>query len=418
MARRSLTSARPPRPEVLAFLREIKDNPDDNTPRLVLADWLEEHDDPRGELIRLQCRRARPGPELALLERHRDEWLGVLAEKGIICEFRRGLVKVTGGARKLLSKRMAALPPAEALAWVDHLYLYDMNAEAVTKLAQSPHWTCLTSLDLSGTVYYADHLVRDHYTVGIGREGAIGLTSVPALSHLSELRLWGNDIGAEGIAVLAASPNLSRLRSLDLSSNNLRDDGASALASSRSLTSLVELCLNQNRIGAGGFAALARWPGLSRLKTLWVSGNYPGPEGAAALAASPHLGRLTELHMRAEALGSLAGLEPYQIGPEGAVALSHSSTLKRLAILQLSGNGVGDEGAIALASSPTLSRLARLDLCCNEIGDRGALALASSPFLARLKYLNFRANRGAGPAALTALRDRFGDGLDTEQLIP
>src|SRR3954453_22531856 len=106
MSRRSSPSAKPPRHAVLAFLREIKENPEDDTPRLVLADWLEEHDDPRGKFTRLQCRRARLGqaeaqaqpsePEKALLEKHGKEWLGVLAEKGIMTEFRRGLVKAAG----------------------------------------------------------------------------------------------------------------------------------------------------------------------------------------------------------------------------------------------------------------------------------------------------------------------------------
>ncbi len=40
-----------------AFLRAINDGPDDDTPRLVYADWLDEHGDPqRAELIRVQCR--------------------------------------------------------------------------------------------------------------------------------------------------------------------------------------------------------------------------------------------------------------------------------------------------------------------------------------------------------------------------
>ena len=44
-----------PRPEVLAFLQDIKQNPDDNTPRLIFADWLEENGDPRREFVRVQC---------------------------------------------------------------------------------------------------------------------------------------------------------------------------------------------------------------------------------------------------------------------------------------------------------------------------------------------------------------------------
>jgi uncharacterized protein (TIGR02996 family) len=38
-----------------AFFQAILDSPDDDTPRLVYADWLEEQGDPRGEFIRLQC---------------------------------------------------------------------------------------------------------------------------------------------------------------------------------------------------------------------------------------------------------------------------------------------------------------------------------------------------------------------------
>jgi uncharacterized protein (TIGR02996 family) len=37
-----------------AFLREIRDRPNDPTPRLVYADWLEERGDPRAEYLRLE----------------------------------------------------------------------------------------------------------------------------------------------------------------------------------------------------------------------------------------------------------------------------------------------------------------------------------------------------------------------------
>jgi uncharacterized protein (TIGR02996 family) len=71
-----------------AFLRAILDDPDDDAPRLVYADWLDEHGDPaRAEFIRTQCLLARMGEddpgrpfrvtrERALLDGHLDEWLG------------------------------------------------------------------------------------------------------------------------------------------------------------------------------------------------------------------------------------------------------------------------------------------------------------------------------------------------------
>lgn len=33
------------RPEVLAFLQDIKEHPEDDTPRLILADWLQDYGD-------------------------------------------------------------------------------------------------------------------------------------------------------------------------------------------------------------------------------------------------------------------------------------------------------------------------------------------------------------------------------------
>jgi uncharacterized protein (TIGR02996 family) len=42
-----------------AFIRAILSDPSDDTARLVYADWLDEHEDPRGEFLRLEVREAR-----------------------------------------------------------------------------------------------------------------------------------------------------------------------------------------------------------------------------------------------------------------------------------------------------------------------------------------------------------------------
>jgi uncharacterized protein (TIGR02996 family) len=39
-----------------AFLQALIESPDDDTPRLIFADWLEERGDSRGEFLRLECR--------------------------------------------------------------------------------------------------------------------------------------------------------------------------------------------------------------------------------------------------------------------------------------------------------------------------------------------------------------------------
>lgn len=54
-------------------------HPDDDGPRLALADALLEIGDPRGELITMQCLHPDPQRERALLDAHWDAWLGPLA---------------------------------------------------------------------------------------------------------------------------------------------------------------------------------------------------------------------------------------------------------------------------------------------------------------------------------------------------
>jgi uncharacterized protein (TIGR02996 family) len=52
-----------------ALLRAICDNPDEDTPRLVFADWLQENgDEERAEFIRLQCEAARLAADDGRLE--------------------------------------------------------------------------------------------------------------------------------------------------------------------------------------------------------------------------------------------------------------------------------------------------------------------------------------------------------------
>ena len=91
-----------------AFLDGIIADSDDLAPRLIFADWLEEHDvgengyADRAEFIRAQCRLAEAAPddpyridwtikEQALLDRHRTEWERPLAQLGVrSVEFREG----------------------------------------------------------------------------------------------------------------------------------------------------------------------------------------------------------------------------------------------------------------------------------------------------------------------------------------
>jgi uncharacterized protein (TIGR02996 family) len=104
-------------PQVQALLQAAKEAPEADTPRLVLADWLEDHGDPdRAEFIRLQLRHASQDATKHLLDRHGGAWLGPLWH---LClsplAWNRGLLSVG------LSRRIAPDSILDALPWIDTL---------------------------------------------------------------------------------------------------------------------------------------------------------------------------------------------------------------------------------------------------------------------------------------------------------
>src|SRR5262245_15431683 len=85
-----------------AFLAAIQEAPDDDAPRLVYADWLEEQGDAdRAEFVRLQCALARldeddegrpalEARERALWKKHGKDWRRPLAPFSRKFAFKRG----------------------------------------------------------------------------------------------------------------------------------------------------------------------------------------------------------------------------------------------------------------------------------------------------------------------------------------
>jgi len=350
-----------------AFVTAIIENVEDDTPRLVYADWLEENGDPdRAEFIRLQIELAgledqdrpigtgkKPGStprerllqkrEGELLDLHRREWKSVLpkrAQEELLCEFRRGFVArmsvsaarfLRGGAAlcratpleelQLTNHQGRTEPLADfpALARVRKLTLHDglVFDEGAKLLLESPRLRNLTALDLD-------------YRGMIGLPGAQALANSPALARLAVLKLSSNELGSAGARILVESPTLQGLtflglsanaideagamalaakaseclRTLELSSNPLGDAGVAALAGSARLANLSNLCLGRTGVGSDGVRALSRSPHLTGLTFLNLSGNRIGPEGADLLAGSPTLGRLSTLQLMHCELGS------------------------------------------------------------------------------------------------------------------
>jgi uncharacterized protein (TIGR02996 family) len=259
-----------------AFLLAIIEDPDDDAPRLVYADWLEEHGQPeRAAFIRVQCELAHlpegdpRRPELVsrewrLLEGHGQEWAWPLREAVSSWEYRRGFIEAVtvrgdAGAARFISQA----PALFRLAPIRHLsFRYEAQHRSVP--------AGLTTIT-----------VAEVYSVGPAR--LFALTRLPEMLHVRTLDLADNELDYRAALVLAAAPNLAGLKSLDLSTNCVGDEGARQIANSPHLKGLEELNLS------GGEDRQADWSAIGSTRP-----NI-GDEGALALANSPHLGGLKSL---------------------------------------------------------------------------------------------------------------------------
>ncbi len=274
-----------------AFLRAILDAPDDDAPRLVYADWLDDHGGgERAELIRAQVERLRLPPgdgredelrrrEGRLLFKQLQEWRARLGSGKADLVLRRGFVEgmaLAATSWQRLARKVTAATPLRRLR------LYDAGPR-LAALCRSPHLAGLTHLDLGGD--------------GVDDEGARLLAACPHLAGLTHLLLPRNGLTASGAQALALSPHLANLAVLDLSANTVGDEGARVLAQSPHLRNLKELFLGSNDVHDEGAQALAASPNLAGLRELMLVVNQVGDRGARALTGSKHLARLEKLYL-------------------------------------------------------------------------------------------------------------------------
>jgi uncharacterized protein (TIGR02996 family) len=322
----------PPRPEVLAFLADIKNHPQEDGLRLIFADWLEENGDPldqaRAELIRSQIEFSRLPPDApgrpehgrrqrALQTKYTNAWLGPLTAWGSWLH-QRGLLSGSLMVTHLRSQALTALAGTETWAWVEELYLAAGQDSDVSRLKHNPLLAELTSLG---------------FHRGLGPAGVQALAALPLLARLDKLILNENDVGDQGLRALSASPHLERLRTLELSRTSLAGEGVIHLASAAGLPRLERLNLAGNRLGDDGVAILASTQQLLGLQMLDLRSNLIGDAGATALSQSPALASLRELN-----------LADNQLGPVAAHALAGSPHLEGIVALVLWGNPIGPKG--------------------------------------------------------------------------
>jgi len=406
--------------QINLFFNAIRENPDDDIPRMALAKHLEERGDLRGELIRVQrilLRMAADDSERPVLERSVREllrrgevtWLAELPapERRSFgfpswrWEMRDGRLAVTMSADLFLDKDVQALAGSESWDWVESLELREVTPEQMEKIASSPLLAGVLSLTIGAVV--ANH-------TPVGDAVALAIAQSPAVANLRELALPHNNISPKGAQALADSRYLLQLCSLDLSLNGLGTRGTKALAQSSALPKLARLELAANAVGLEAVQALTRSPAMAGLTYLGLYRNEIDDRSVFLLADSPSITSLTDLNLRANRVlqkGCCALAESpnfsnlrrlnlgeckNHVGTRGARALARSRYITHLQMLEIGENGIGNQGVAALASSANFADLRELYLWESNIGDHGVAALTTSPHLTRLMLVDLRGN--------------------------
>ena len=194
-----------------SFLTAILAAPDDDTPRLVLADWLDERgtadDKDRAALIRAQCQAEylpEGGKERLRLEReakaivkaNEKTWLKDIRAKklGSDFRFRRGFLDSLSMSPTKFVRRGDEL---FAVAPTIRTVKFPNAANEVTELAASPYLAQLVSVDLT-------QMCTCGYC-GIGEELRDLFKSKHA-KNLRHLNVSSDRIDVDGIAALPAPP--------------------------------------------------------------------------------------------------------------------------------------------------------------------------------------------------------------------
>ena len=231
-----------------ALLNAVAAAPADDLPRLVYADWLDEHGRPeRAEFIRLQVANEHPmaGWERVrtearikeLTEAHRAAWLGELPRWVRLWydrhrrerpDFRRGFVtdlSVYASPFFRFGDRLLDRTPVTRLD-VYHLRALRGELAGCRWLGRVP------TLNLG----YED----------LGAEGAAALARNRHLGGVRELKLCGCGLGDAGVRALAEATSLTGLKVLDLRSNQLTLAAAKALRGAAFARGVGELDLSDN----------------------------------------------------------------------------------------------------------------------------------------------------------------------------
>lgn len=353
-------------------------SPDDDTPRLVFADWLDEHgnadDRVRAAFIRQSCDLARMEPwgreyrklrvqVNKLLGRNEKKWSAGLERQALHVRFARGFVEeVTVYSKRFVAEgaKLFEIEPFRAVKFVD--VESGRGAASPRDLFASPNLARLHTLHLVGR--------------GIGDDFIDQLIQSPHASGLCGLRLQGCKTSPARLRSILDSPRLPHLTELDLHGQSTAEkmptvdsDHLKALLKSPNFARLKILDLGNTAVGTDGIRALANCPHAAGLEVLRLGFGAIGPgplraEGAEILPQSPHLVNLRELEIRG-----------HELRKKGSEAFARSANWPKLRRLSLRGNDIPAKSLPVFAENASLRSLVELDLEGNKINQNDTKVL-------------------------------------------
>jgi uncharacterized protein (TIGR02996 family) len=392
-----------------ALYAAILAHPDEDTPRLAFADYLEEHGDPRyAEFIRKQIELAKvpewDGLWMRTWNRERNALTGYLYDQFVpklpeglewppLTSFRRGFpwhVQSTG-VEPFLKEAAALFAAVPLQALTIHATERWRQPIDLTALFASPHLARLKQLSFTLTRLTADTMqqmqgcphLRNLTSVasnfaGFGPGALTALFKPPLIEQLDSVSLEDSSVNWVdlGTAILGAGGPY-RLRSLVVTERSPEPFYGPQVFAAPLLCGLTEFESTGYAMGADSIRALCESPFVNRLESLTLTKVNPGVPGIKVLAGCAALRGLKRLQLGWN-----------RLGPVALKALAGSPHLTGLQVLNLSQNPLGDKGAIALARAPFMSQLVGLDLMHCEMGDAGVEALIDALSADKIVHLD------------------------------
>jgi uncharacterized protein (TIGR02996 family) len=337
-----------------ALLAAIRANPEEDTPRLMYADWLDEQGDEssqvRAEFIRHQC---------ILAALHDDD-----SDSHPVYEFLRDRDFVTRPSADWtriddgIHRRLALALRAE-----DLLARHGSSWAPPLPKALRASW---------------DGFHRGFaHRLTLGNGGTLGRSAERLRASAPAVTLVAPVFPSQFVEQLADAGLLGWICGLEV-----RDDCAPALRALGHRPEAAGIRTLKVRYGMADeiVSALVDSPHWTGLRELNLSDTVISSTAAGELFRAKHLRTLKRLHV----LGNDWPVETFRAFAAGG--------FDQLISLRFYRSGLDDDGAEALAACPALARLRKLDVDHNALTGRGVTALLCSPHLKRVAFLGLEGN--------------------------